>query len=361
MDDDPSALLDIIDSSWTPCANVPPGQFRHIFRLQANVLKGGRLVLCAVYNHMAIDGTAFHIILQALAFCCQSHADPECLAGVLDQQVTGRKMLFDRLKKVSGKRNPSAASNNVPTSPVPQEPYTEPPPQTKKAVSLVARNIEILKIACNKVAPHGLRFTTNDIITTLLWLSISRASIVSGDRCAVVAIPVSLRQRSKTPLPAQYMGTTMQLVNVRCEWEQLVQRLSVTPLNNQPMQPAEAFLELATLIRQGILAADDASFDRLIAEVGSRDDWRQLSFSPPDLFISSHMFSSWSEMDFGPHLGVVRSFIPDAKQPNAVVICPRRATAQGDVFDVMLHVAKARMASLQQDPLMRWAMGVGES
>jgi hypothetical protein len=114
---------------------------------------------------------------------------------------------------------------------------------------------------------------------------------------------------------------------------------------------------LATAIRQGILAADDASFSRLIQEVGARENWSQINFVPPDLFISSHAFSTSSQLNFGPHLGGIRSYIPDAEMPGAILICPRRSTTRGEVWDVVMELEPTRMALLNQDPLLRWAMG----
>ncbi|CAG7965715.1 unnamed protein product [Penicillium olsonii] len=366
-----------------------------VFRAQINILANG-LVLCLVVNHMVIDGKGNDVLLNLLAQCCRSPTDTSWSTSIATQGVT-RRYLHDLGRSGGVPSIPSNLPSSLGLSTPPEEREQKfdrgeglAPDASSASYNLLFSDsrIQLLKSRCNTRLSELLqvlakeegegkgektRFvSSNDILTTLLWICITR--VQQQQASSTLGVAVNSRKRFPKALPDDYLGNavaytdcTLSISELRCleTWEKQQQEQSLYEQNPQSSTiiddgpTIELLTRLAYRIRCSITKIDDISLGRLTADYFHTPDWSQILLQRCDILVSSLRDWNTYGLDFGPQLQGIQGleFLPASSAPGECIVKPAQKDANGEaVWEVMITLQPAQMEQMRQLPLLQWPL-----
>ncbi|KAJ5801839.1 uncharacterized protein N7503_004289 [Penicillium pulvis] len=374
-----------------------------IFRAQINILADG-LVLCLVTNHMVIDGKGNDVLYNLLAQCCRSPSDASLCSSMATQAATRRYLHnLGRNGPIPGipSHSTSSLSLSVPPSEENEQKFDRGEglacDASHSSYNLLFSNakIQLLKSRCNARLPEIIsslakekhekggeyeeegvgekpRFvSSNDILTALLWICITR---VQQQQSSTLGVAVNSRKRFPEALPDDYLGNavayadcTLMISELQCleKWEKQQREQSLCQQNLQscPIIEEESIIELlsrvAYRIRCSISRINDVSLGCLTAGYYHTPDWSRILLQRCDILVSSLRDWSTFELDFGPQLQKVLGveFLPASSAPGECLVRPARKDTNGEAaWEVMVTLQPAEMEQMLQFKLLQWPL-----
>ncbi|KAL1601413.1 hypothetical protein SLS60_006326 [Paraconiothyrium brasiliense] len=287
----------------------PSAEKMPVFYAQINLLKGG-ILLTINAQHNVMDANADSRIIRCFARLC---AGGEVTPEELDMGNTDRDKIFppsstsdEELDELEWFRMPSM----LPFSP----PW---PPQYGNApwhcFRISASNITALKEMTKApisnthsgdayTAPY---FSTDDILTALIWKHLVRSRSPSGASTSGLVRAVNGRPHFDPPVPAGYIGHA-----VTCVWT----RVPLSELLSLPLP------SLASALRKNLIEhASPHQLKSLVNLLRTTDDKTTINYGASmnpetDLMLTSHVGHGIYEADFGKESGLGKPDI--VRRPN---------------------------------------------
>ncbi|KAF2729254.1 hypothetical protein EJ04DRAFT_502679 [Polyplosphaeria fusca] len=312
----PLSMIDgrILSPAYSfPCV-YPVGEIMPVVILQINTLSGGMfMTFCGQHN--VLDGNSTASFIQYLARVCAGKeltAD-EIAVGNIDRDrafpQAVEKLDLDELQYL---RMPSLLSQPRPTWP------PEYGPAPWYLFRIPSSKITQLKAAASTPAMNGHSegidtapfFSTNDLLTAFLWKHLVRSRCLDKDIDPETALirAVNGRKRFSPPIPAEYLGHTIQCVYTRIP----LASLSILPLGT-----------IASALRRKLIdGTTPASLSKLVHLFRTEDDKTTINYGATmngktDVVITSHIAHEVATADFGAGIGmpdvVRRCNLPDGR------------------------------------------------
>ncbi|PKY06746.1 hypothetical protein P168DRAFT_288653 [Aspergillus campestris IBT 28561] len=356
----------VAEEQYLPLPFAPhPHKPAAIFRLQANAMSDG-VILGAVFNHQAIDGTGAGALLRDFARCCMLAAEGTApSAGTFEMdhelQMAGRALLSSKGLGASLPRpniDHSAEFPVVAPLPADWETITSALEQAAESLRfqrflLPAKGIETLTNACNDLLQRSYELSEdqpwvskNDVVVSLLWMCFTRArrdtaSATPGQNgtpsTSGICMAVNVRGRTAPPIPAAYVGNAFVMLrqNVSMDvilgdhapssGERCIQKHSST---------VQTLSHMAYAIRRKLHSIDDTFVRSAISYLEGVSDLSAIAMGQSDFNISCLQDLSFCTTDYGGDLGVPA----DIRMPKGMIdgqfyVLPRkRHHGDGDAF-----------------------------
>lgn len=381
-----------LDESYAPLGYLvlPPHQ-KPTLRFQANVLADG-IILCLCANHRVFDASGCGTVFELLAQCMQHPEDKSLvLATTAAREAETRKAIFAaaNIAVAGGYDDPSKLPTLLPAPSlegVDKVALVQAFKQAEIALkstefTFSAKKITTIRERCNALlqnqsekdsAKDGFSLTDNDIITSLLWLCITRAhhacpktgEVSQHDQMFpfvtdMILLAVNLRRRMDPPLPDSYTGNAvvnLQIQGSSTEWA------SKTASSPSKVDTAvgisesyiQAIMHLASQTRTRLRSFDSASVNTVLSSVMKAKDWLTIMFNPLGM-----VMTTWRHLDvykqvFGV-LGKMENFgtLP-AKIGGRCVVLPARDVKGKAEWEVSVTLKDEEMEVLEGDELFRW-------
>ncbi|PWY79818.1 O-acetyltransferase [Aspergillus eucalypticola CBS 122712] len=358
-------------------------------RFQANVMQDG-LILCLAWNHQVMDSLGVTIVLHALARSCSGRdrksADARRLPMDHDKEEQARR----RINQAATTSNPDLKDAYCETS------YEE--IRGRQPDSIICRRytlhidrVNYLKDSCNDLA-HELakghstsqkvsstesrykpeNISSDDLVTALAWLSVSRArrrhaSKHSSDLPRVSSLSRNIEVRSvlQPPLPRSYLGNSLVLAKSQCEWKDISTPREAPPVTRKQMdkETLNALLKLALMSRAKCKSLQDQQIRGLIGRVEECDDFSSVSGAPAEVIMSSLRKTDIYASDWGTNLGPLLDFDTiDGRTDGLTLILPDRNPARrGESnWEVRVNLPVEVMEEFGKDELLLWVTEGGK-
>jgi fumigaclavine B O-acetyltransferase len=347
-----------LDESYVPpvpLLPLSPGP-RPVFRLQINVLTDG-IVLAIGFHHSVFDATGAGRLIEILAECCRDPGS-RALASTteLEEEIKLRRLVDNTGMVTAGSYRQHEAQNRKVEMSTGDSDWI-PPKLAVYSFHFSAATIAQLKIACNGVLsdiraqqhdderpvdesrePMQEFISTNDIFTALVAIDIYKArSHQTADAQAKTSpemvMIVNLREKLAS-LSSTYLGNAVSVIRGHAHPQDTLPNpaVSVSRQHQHPSICNTALLEITALalqLRQKLASIDDAHVRQYLAHLMMNQDWSHIGTLLPDTMVSSWRHLKVYRLDFGPSLGQVIEFNPQATLVDGIcTIQPERA---GDV------------------------------
>ncbi|XRM37899.1 hypothetical protein ABZX51_001346 [Aspergillus tubingensis] len=352
-------------------------------RFQANVMQDG-LILCLAWHHQVMDSLGVTIVLHALARFCSGRdrksAAPKPLPMDLDKEKQARR----RINQSATTSNPDLKDAYCETS------YEEirgrqPDSIICRRYTLHTDRVNYLRNSCNdlahelakghstsqKVSPTGSQYkleniSSDDLVTALAWLSISRArrrvaSKHSSDlpRVSSLSRHIEVRSILQPPLPRSYLGNSLVLAKTQCEWKDFPTPQEAFPVTRKRMdkETINALLKLALMSRAKCKSVQDEQIRGLIGRVEECDDLSSVSGAPAKVIMSSLRKTDIYTSDWGTELGPLLDFDTiDGRTDGLTLILPDRNPARRgeSAWEVRVNLPVEVMEEFGKDELLLW-------
>ncbi|KAJ5150185.1 Transferase family protein [Penicillium atrosanguineum] len=346
-----------LDDSYVPPVSLlplSPGP-RPVFRVQVNVLADG-LVLAIGFHHSVFDATGAGRLIEILAECCGGPSSHDLTPTTeVEDEIKLRRLVDNIGTFTAGSSRPrkdEGQNSNIETSTTDSDWAL--PKLDVYSFHFSATAVTQLKTACNSVLsdiqsrqyddarpggeskdPRQKFISTNDILTALAALDIYKARshhIKDGQTeiNAEMVVIVDLRKKLAS-LPNSYLGNGVSLIRARAHLQDAFPNpaVLVSKQNQHPTIDNTTLLEITALalqLRQKLALMDDANVRQDIARLMSNKDWSQLGTRLPDTIVSSWRQLKACRLDFGPALGRIAEFNPQATLLDGFcIIQPERA------------------------------------
>ncbi|RMZ87866.1 hypothetical protein DV736_g4909, partial [Chaetothyriales sp. CBS 134916] len=336
------------------------GERAAVFRMQANVVKGGLIV--SVYLHHCIsDGAGLGFLVTG-----------KSLDGdfTFDRHLDSRDISLDRLRKrlahwckehchlrsnLSWNPQHQASDRRIEFKRMSESPSTEErarPRGQGTVFTFLKSKLDKMKQAVEKEVQPGF-VSPHDTLLAMLWYHMTLARMPSVDssvRTSKLFIPVNIRNKLTAPLSQSYFGAA---VDFACAELSLCQFAGYEP--DRP----ETLAEMAVVIRQAIAEVDESYIRQLIAIANLPDpeiDVRDVMATNMNRATGADMYiTSWEklglyEATFGMDIGKpdwVRK--PWSKDPGSCVVLPMDER-KSDV-EVLVQMTEDDMARLLKNEI----------
>nr|ADY16688.1 TqaD [Penicillium aethiopicum] len=346
-----------LDDSYVPPVSLlplSPGP-RPVFRVQVNVLADG-LVLAIGFHHSVFDARGAGRLIEILAECCSGPGSHSLKPTTeIEDEINLRRLVDNTGILTTGSFRPrkdEGQNSSIETSAMDSDWVL--PKLDVYSFHFSAAAVAQLKNACNSVLsdiqsreyddarpggeskhPRQEFISTNDILTALVALDIYKARsrhIKDGQTevNAEMVMIVDLREKLAC-LPSSYLGNGVSLVRTHANAHHALPNpaVSVSKPNLHPTIGNATLLEITALalqLRQKLALMDDANMRQDLARLMSNKDWSQLGTRLPDTMVSSWRQLKTCRLDFGPALGRIAEFNPQATLLDGFcIIQPERA------------------------------------
>lgn len=338
--------------------NVNPSDLAPVFRVQANIVKGGLIV--SIYLHHCIsDGTGLDLIttgdvmrnetaFRRWASPCQTSCSN--LEMELREYARQKTLLRQRLSYVppnpAHTRNLKGRRLDGPVTPASE-------PGRGCVMMISARKILLLLQEFNTVVgtEDTSRHTKNSVLMALLWRHMTRARRPSIQHNTTVKtssllIPVDIRQKIKKPLQENYFGAVVDSARAELDLDSLTQAQGKT------------LREISVTIREAVAKVNDSYVRQAIALANTADRMVDVSdlqascmdrATGADMYITSWLRLRTYESDLGMGLGGpdwVRK--PWSRDPGSCIILPQKSE-EPDYHEVVVQMTKMDMERLLVD------------
>ncbi|PKY00571.1 hypothetical protein P168DRAFT_285249 [Aspergillus campestris IBT 28561] len=345
-----------------------------VFRAQINVLADG-IVLCLAINHMVIDGTGTGALVDILATVCrEGEGSVNYLRTCGAIQESTRRDLQDI--GTQGQLPDGVQSSDDPTDGAgdifePGKSYAN------HTLVFSDAHVKALKGRCNAILAEMFPaastgppnpgttvrdqrslVSSNDVLTALLWMSISqvRSDPTQPREQSSVSVPVNTRTRFSPSLPDNYLGNAVLVTESKLALSELQCLNDDGHLGETSTQGIRLLSLLAHRVRSSIAAVDDESLRVSLRRAHHASDWETLLARPGDVVVSS--LRSWNSfgLDFGPTLGGIAALelVPTFAIEGECIIKPCRCDSSGSgIWEVMVTLKPEHMHALRENQLMR--------
>jgi fumigaclavine B O-acetyltransferase len=373
-----------LDESYVPpvpLLPLAPGP-RPVFRLQTNVLADG-IVLAVGFHHSVFDATGAGRLIEILAECCRDPGS-QALASTteLEEEIKLRRLVDNTGIVTAGSYRQHEAQNRKVEMSTGDSDWI-PPKLAVYSFHFSAVTIAQLKTACNGVLsdirarqhdderpvdesrePTQEFVSTNDILTALLAIDIYKVRSHQTEDGQAQPSPemvmiVNLREKLVS-LPSTYLGNAVSVIRAHAHPHDTLPSptVSVSKQHQHPTICNTALLEITALalqLRQKLASIDDEHVRQYLGQLTRNQDWSRIGTRLPDTMVSSWRHLKVYRLDFGPSLGQVIEFNPQATLVDGIcTIQPERA---GDVdgenpgWEVCVTLQSDVMGSFLRDGL----------
>jgi fumigaclavine B O-acetyltransferase len=361
-----------LDDTFMPFPFFHIDAFRPALRFQANILADG-IVLDACFNHMAMDAVGITVVLETLAACCRATAAEEVLFSAnMEGEAKSRRIVYEAGQgQRPGEADISWAYDlqaNVASTAL----------KTENIVCcdflLSSTKIQGLKDRCNALLPDLTRgqgyeptifLSTNDVITAVLWLCITRTRLQQGHQMSsesVITIPVNSRRIFQPPVSEFYIGNAAAMIAASFPLDSLkLQTLELSDgLKASPEHDEKLITKLALAVRSKIRSTDQEYINNIISRIRDEHDWCQMSPRLCDVTVSNISSLDFYKLDFGPRLGKIQRFdFPLEHLDGSCYIKPRQIVSkehnpQAAPWDIYISLDQNIMHHLEKDGLFVW-------
>lgn len=325
-----------------------------VSRFQANVMTDG-LVLCATFDHRMMDGLGGIAILDSLAACCRGDS---ALTGMAAQLQKKQQLASIRSPKPYNIYDKFQAGPRIPVSPV------------SRRFTLSPEKISMLKEKCNSMFSTASgqilkpNLTNVDIITALIWISLTRAKQASSpttpkDTLSTLSCLVELRSILRPKL-GTYIGNAM--MTAQC----VLPTHSISCKTTDPIADIPFIQEVALQIRNEIRSITTEQATRYISHINTLDDWSSFQAQWAELFVSSIRHFDVYGLNFGSVLGPVANFdLPDPRIVGMCWVMPARLVSAGPrkmpLWELRVVLEEPVMECLKREPLFCWASDISRT
>lgn len=351
----PPSCLRPEDVSALP-PNVDPSDLAPVFRIQANIVKGGLIV--SIYLHHCIsDGTGLDLLTTGDVLQDDNtfrRPDPSDTSSKLEDKL---KIFAEQMTKIR-----QGLSNVPPNLPITRNlrgrrldgtvlPTNK--PGRGCVVMISSPKISSLLSEFNNMsnAEEQSSHTTNSLLMALLWRHMTRArrpSIQhnSNVKTSSLLIPVNIRQKLQEPLFDSYFGAAVDSAKAELDLDALTTETGMT------------LREVSLAIRESIARVDDSFIREAINLANTHDkmtDVTDMQASCMDRATGADMYiTSWLRLrtyasDLGMGLGGpdwVRK--PWSRDPGSCIILPRKSD-DPEYYEVVVQMTEMDMERLLGD------------
>lgn len=336
--------------------NVDPSILAPVFRIQANIVKGGLIV--SIYLHHCIsDGTGLDLITTGDVMDDENtflRPDPSDISSKLEQKLKS----FAR-QKTQIRRELSEAPPNLPCNrnligrrlDGPATPANA--PGRGCVVMISSQKISKLLGHYNDIDPcdQSPVHTKNTLLMAMLWRHMTRARRPSIEhnpnvKTSSLLIPVDIRRKLQRPLLPSYFGAAVDSAKAELALDALTESDGMT------------LREVSLTVRESIAKVNDSFVREAIALANTADkriDITDLQASCMDRATGADMYiTSWLRLrtyasDLGMGLGGpdwVRK--PWSRDPGSCIILPQKSD-NPDYYEVVVQMTKMDMERLLGD------------
>ncbi|KAG0155444.1 hypothetical protein PDIDSM_1021 [Penicillium digitatum] len=339
---------------------ISPGP-RPVFRLRSNVLADG-LVLAVGFHHSVFDATGAGRLIEKLAERCRDPGSQNLTpTSELKEEIYLRRLVDDAgmLTARSSCRDKEESQDCKIEAPTAESDWVMPKLDVY-SFHFAAATIAQLKTACSgglsdlqsrqhdddvrpvddSRNPKQKFISTNDILTALVALDMYKARThqmkdAQTDKTAEMVMIVDLRKRFAS-LPSTYLGNSVSIIRANAHPHSVLPKpaVSISKRHQHPTIANAALLEITALalqIRQKLALIDDPSVRRDLARLMRKQDWSQMGTHLPNMMVSSWRQLKVYGLDFGPALGQIVEFNPQATLVDGFcIIQPERASESGE-------------------------------
>lgn len=346
---------------------IPASQQRPVLRFQANVFPT-KIALVMSFMHLVFDGSGGGVVLQALSECCQAAAgEGEAHESPVTQSLSRsaidlRRQVSDWPSKCQTRLDhslelgPPAFDSDFSVEQWGAMESALASASTTHRVTISPDKVAQLKALCTELAPQSKQavdFSTNDIITAVLGISIDRVLHPDQDKQTHIFMVADLRRRISLPLPETYPGNMIYPVwnPIHCEQSS----------NDSSSFDLLHTASLASQLRTKVLSSINSPLaDSVSATVANGTDWFRLEGKPADIVMTSWRHLKVFALSFGPGLGHIDDFESGfALIPGACIVLPRREReVKPNVpvplpWEVSVTLRPGDYGALVGDPLLR--------
>lgn len=342
-----------------------------VLRFQANVMQDG-VILCLCFHHLAMDGTGAINVMRSLAECCK---DPRLGLNALQtdpykEAQTRRSILEAGLvqgaqSELHGHFGAMPELSDAPIS---------------RILTLDPEKIRYLREASTsllrgRLGIQDVSLSNHVIISAVLWLSIIRSRygpMTSKDAKDATSHKTPIQKDShfvtvseirnilQPALPQSYMGNALAIVETHISIERVISHSGSSEgqlftSNGVGTSDIHLLAEMALSVHKVLHQVTDKYVRRLISQISTSSDW---TASPRvgDLCLSSIRNLKFYDLDFGPHMGLVRNFdIPENRLAGVAWALPARFSGSSAPWEIRLSLEPAVMERVQMDTLIKWA------
>ncbi|RAL04966.1 O-acetyltransferase [Aspergillus ibericus CBS 121593] len=361
-------------------------------RFQANIMQDG-IVLCLGWHHQVMDAVGVSILLGSLSRCCrgldQKNALPRWLPT--DTKHEGRSR-----RQIEQATTPNRAVREGAYHRIGCEEIWKgsSEPLVCRRYAMQTDKVNYLKDSCNKLI-HDLargaetreklsdgfmkvlnendHVSSDDVVTALTWLCVSRAHrrVVSRHsselpRMSSLTRLVEARTILQPPLPRSYLGNSLVAARTQCDWDEIPASQKGHHIARKGGQVDEeiinALLKLALRSRAKCNSIDDEHIRGLINRMKNCDDYTSLSIAPGITNISSLRKLDLFGWDWGSKMGPMVDFDTlDGRTDGLCLILPSRSANPGQsIWEIRITLSSAVMEEFERDALLGWVTETGK-
>ncbi|KAL4909241.1 hypothetical protein BDW74DRAFT_174440 [Aspergillus multicolor] len=383
---------------------VPASQQRLVLRFQANIFPS-KIALVMSFCHTVFDGSGAGMMLQTLSECRCAAARGSTESAQTPTTQTIRREAIAHRGEVSSwalpsqcqthldhslELGPSAFDSNLTTDQWGAMESALSLTSSTSRLTFSAKKVADLKALCTRLlpqfytssasgsdapspspSPSSIPFSSNDIITAALGISINRTmhpDRIQTDTPSHILV-ADLRHRVTPPLPETYLGNMVYPV-----WNRIP---SLTPpptaenghtknINiNTPSNHTDllSLTQLSLDLRTKVVSNMNSTLTRSVcAAVAEHGNWYGLEGKPADVVMTSWRHLKVYTLDFGPKLGYIEDFESGfSLMPGACIMLPKRTRGgdgeTGELVDwevaVTLRAGGGEFERLGKDPLLK--------
>ncbi|KAL4940850.1 hypothetical protein BDV06DRAFT_230103 [Aspergillus oleicola] len=362
---------------------VPVSEQRPVLRFQINIFPT-KVALMMSFMHMAFDGSGAGTVLQALSECCraasaESHGEliPTPITDGLAQTATTLRNEVSAWPSKCETRldhslelSPPAFDSNFSIEQWGAVESALSSMSSTHRLTFSAEKVVQLKATCAKLLPRlgqpfdpeAVAFSSNDIITAALGITLDRVVHAERDKQSNpthMFMVADMRRRISPPLPETYLGNMIYPL-----WSP-IHCAPATDTNgdsndNKVIDPDLHHLtHLASHLRSKVMGdVNETLAYSCSAAVASDGNWFQAEGKPADVVMTSWRHLKVFALDFGPALGYIEDFESGfVMMPGACIMMPARtrdvSQRQAVDWEVSVTVRPGDYEGLVGDGLLR--------
>ncbi|RDK45529.1 hypothetical protein M752DRAFT_333347 [Aspergillus phoenicis ATCC 13157] len=325
-----------------------------VLRFQANMMTDG-LVLCVTFDHRMTDGLGVLAILDSLAACCRGDSALTDMAAQLQKK---QQLASIRSLTPYNIQDKFQAEPKIPFSPV------------SRRFALSPEKISMLKKKCNSMTSTSSGQTSNpnltnvDILTALIWISITRAKQASSPSTPKGALSTLSSAVELRSILHPKLGTN--IGNALMAAKSVLSTHSTSYKSPDPIADIPLIHEVALQIRNEIrnITAEQATC--YVSQINTLDDWSSFQAQWPDLVVSSIRHFDLYGLNFGSMLGPVANLdMPDPRISGVCWVMPARPGSGGarktPLWELRVVLEEPVMECLKREPLLCWASDISRT
>lgn len=307
------------------------------------------LVIGIQLNHVACDGISHNVFFTHWFGCTRAHSTASPSPPLSPLPSFDRTPLDFASLPISPSADVSALESDL-LSRYPLQRLRPPPGTTSTSVRIFhfsSGSAARLKSSIQSEMRDGSWISTQDAVSALLWLTVTRSRLQTGrvrseDPTRFLSV-LNVRSRYRH-LPASYFGNGI-------IWTPSA-RMSVSSFLAEASLP-----RAARMIRESLIRDWTSTIDELITYTGLRSDhgkvcWGQAMNNSSDVGATSWRHLQLDGLDFGH--GAAQAVRCPQVGAEVCIIFPDAADAGG--IDVYLSLDERSMEALEKDPEMtKWA------